>query len=425
MTEQQLVKESLLEIFKKSGYADAGLMTQRHFEHVGDEIEKKSGIVISGTTIKRLSNGEFSRLPQIATLNAIANYFDFTNWQDYKSSQTPKAVPQETNTATHSLKKPPALSGKLLWALLLVPVLAMLFYLYSNKQADRNFSKASFSAHKNTSNDLPNTVVFNYDIDDVIADSFFIQQSWDRNRRVRIYKNTHTITDIYHEPGYHLAKLIANDSIIKTVDVSIPTDKWFFFANEYKINYNTEYIKAGKFTSNGSMTITTDDLIASKIATDKEKIYLYAYFPTRLEVSSDNYKLKTRLRMKEISNNFCPYITLEVYCQRYFMLLKSTPKGCASEALVLFGDKELSGKQNDLAPISYDVTQWTDIELTVKNKQVTVNINGKDCFSTSYNNSGRLIAGLSFISNGLCEVDKVELSGLDGKLVVKDDFDAK
>ncbi|MEI9809516.1 MAG: hypothetical protein WDO16_17520 [Bacteroidota bacterium] len=42
-----------------------------------------------------------------------------------------------------------------------------------------------------------------------MADSFFIQQSWDKNRRVKIDKHSHTLTDIYYEPGYHIAKLIA------------------------------------------------------------------------------------------------------------------------------------------------------------------------------------------------------------------------
>src|SRR5688500_10066143 len=86
MNEQQVVRTSLLKIFTATGYQDPESMTQRNFEHISDEIEKKSGIVISGTTIKRLSKGAFNRSPQIATLNAIANYFDHRTWQDYKSA---------------------------------------------------------------------------------------------------------------------------------------------------------------------------------------------------------------------------------------------------------------------------------------------------------------------------------------------------
>jgi len=422
MNEQEIVKQSLLEIFEKNGYLDTHLMTQRHFEHIGNEIEKKSGILISGTTIRRLSNGEFSRMPQTATLNAIATYLDFKNWQEYKLSLQSKK--NETGAGVEGRTPENRSRGSVYFGLgLLAVVVSIITYsTYSAKNQLGHLEKVTFSAHKNTINDLPNTVVFNYNVDDVAADSFFVQQSWDKNRRIRIYKNNHTVTDIYYEPGYHIAKLIANDSVIKTIDVSIPTDKWFFYANEYKARYKTEYIKTDHFIKNGSLALSRDDLLNNNVEIDENKIYLYSYFPSHLEVSSDNYTLKTRVRMKEIRNNLCSYIALEVYCQRFFMVIKSTPKGCANEAALLFAEKVFGGKQNDMASIAYDVTRWNDVELVVKNKHVLIKINGKECFSTNYLNSGKLITGLSFISNGLCEIDKVDLTGLDGTVVYKSEF---
>src|SRR6185436_18442007 len=107
---------------------------------------------------------------------------------------------------------------------------------------------------KTTANAIPNTVVFSYNIDEVNADSFFIQQSSDKRKTLRIYKNHYTLTDIYYEPGYHIAKLIANDSVIKTMDVSIPTDRWFYYARERKPATIPEYISCSGF-KNGSLTM--------------------------------------------------------------------------------------------------------------------------------------------------------------------------
>src|SRR5690349_13452817 len=87
MDEQTIVKNSIIEIFKLNGYHDLAAMTQRDFDHIGEQLKQKSGTLISGTTIKRLANAEFSRLPQIATLNAIANYFNYKTWQDYKAQK--------------------------------------------------------------------------------------------------------------------------------------------------------------------------------------------------------------------------------------------------------------------------------------------------------------------------------------------------
>jgi transcriptional regulator with XRE-family HTH domain len=97
MDDKKVVQESLLEVFRLNGWSQLSNMTQRDFEHISTELQKKSGIVISGITIKRLANGSFSRMPQIATLNAIANYFDFKTWQEYKASVTRNKKSDETS----------------------------------------------------------------------------------------------------------------------------------------------------------------------------------------------------------------------------------------------------------------------------------------------------------------------------------------
>jgi hypothetical protein len=422
MDEQSIIKKSLLKIFHLTGYADHSRMTQRDFEHISAVLEKKSGIVISSTTIKRLSNGEFSRLPQVATLNAIANYFGFTNWQEYRSSE--EHVSSEPALAEKAVDaKAPRLSRpRLMLVLLVIPILAAVFFMSRNKHDLGNLDEAVFTAKTNTDNKVPNTVVFNYNIDNINADSFFIQQSWDDNRRVRIHKNHYTVTDIYYEPGYHVAKLIANDSAIRVVEVSIPTDKWVIYANEHKRNYATEYIKTETPVSKGALGISKEVLVQNNIDVNKSMSYIYAYFPTKHEVSGDNFTLKTRVRMNEVKNNLCPFLQLEIFCQRNYMIIKSTERGCASEALAQFGNKVLFGKENDLGDLSFDVKEWNDIELHVKDKNVTVRINDKVVYEITYETPARNIAGLAFISNGLCEVDKVDLTGNDGVVMYKSEF---
>jgi hypothetical protein len=98
MNEQKIVQVCLRQIFQINGYYDPETMKQRDFEHISSEIEKKSGVVISGITIKRLSKASFAKSPQIATLNAIANYLDFRTWQEYKSGlnlNNPPDLPQK------------------------------------------------------------------------------------------------------------------------------------------------------------------------------------------------------------------------------------------------------------------------------------------------------------------------------------------
>src|SRR5687768_6619145 len=133
MKEEKIIKASLLKIFMLNGYTDSSKMTQRDFEYISTVIEKKSGIVISSTTIKRLSKGEFSRLPQIATLNAMANYFGFTNWQEYKSSEELGSEAATLNKEASNATTAKRSLSRFTWGVLIVPFLAVVFLMSKDK----------------------------------------------------------------------------------------------------------------------------------------------------------------------------------------------------------------------------------------------------------------------------------------------------
>ena len=97
------------------------------------------------------------------------------------------------------------------------------------------------------------------------------------------------------------------------------------------------------------------------------------------------------------------------------MYFRTMPPGCISEATAQFGENFLSGKTSDLSSLACAVDEWQNFELFVKDRKVKILINGKISFETSYQLSSGLITGLGFISNGLCEVEQIELKGLDGK----------
>jgi len=150
---------------------------------------------------------------------------------------------------------------------------------------------------------------------------------------------------------------------------------------------------------------------------EKENQYIMAYFPSKFESSSDNFILKCRIKVNEIRNNVCPSLMCEIFCQKNFMYFKSMPKGCSNEISVQFGDNALNGSTADLSGLAMDVKNWQNIEFVVKNKKAIIRINNVESFSADYKISAGLITGLGFISNGLCEVEFVELRDLDGKVI--------
>jgi len=417
--EHRFVNICMMELCKNAGFADSNNLVQRNLVFLCDRIESQTGVIISLSTIKRLLNGQFSRLPQIATLDAIAVTAGYKNWQQFKISKNLEV--NQNGKVNKEKSVPPAPNGAktfnarmFLWAAPVLLITVCLGVMMTARKSGLAVDKARFSARKVTGNDIPNTVVFSYNVDSVAADSFFIQQSWDRNRRVRVFKHNYTLTDIYYEPGYHTAKLIANDKIIKTVDVSIPTDRWVFYAKEGIAKGLPKYIAADGVKGR-SLKLTKDELVKSRIDIQKENVYVNVYFPSRIESSSDNFILKFRIKVDELKNEPCPFLMSEVFCQRQFMYFTSTLKGCTSELRSQFGENSLNGRTNDLSALGSDVRTWQNVEFSVKNKNATISINGAKVFSASYHHTCGLITGIGFISNGLCEVDSLNMKTIEGK----------
>jgi hypothetical protein len=395
---------------QKAGFSDPRQMVQRDLSFLCDEIDAKTGVLISLSTIKRLINGQFSRLPQVATLNALAATLGYPNWQAFKADTAPTPTP----------RRRVSLKSLVLPGVAVLLILTAVAGLSLRKHPLRNIEKAQFSAVKTTRNDIPNTVIFKYDVDDVGADSFFIQQSWDRHRRVRIYKHQYTLTDVYYEPGYHMAKLIANDQIIKTFDVSIPTDKWVFYAKK-NLSAIPQYINAAG-AKDGALQMLKGEVVDSHVDIGLDNEYIQAYFPSRISAGSDNFVLTCRVRVNLLKNEACPDLMCEVYCQRYFMYFIGASVGCAGEMNAQFGENALSGRTNDLRGLGADFRNWTNIEWIVKDRKVHIRMNGKEVFTTAYQKTCGLITGLGFASNGLCQVDSVSLRTLDGLDVYHNDF---
>ncbi|WP_431213878.1 hypothetical protein ACQ86N_02980 [Puia sp. P3] len=377
----------------------------------------------------------------MATLNAIAVAAGYVDWRDFTRAnaileedpagkqpaviQQPAVIGQPSVIQeraagpgkVHRSRRPgPRFKARVLIAggVLILVLLGTFAILMSGKPGPANTGKAHFSATKVTGNDIPNTVIFNYNVDSVEADSFFIQQSWDRNRRVQVYKHSYTLTDIYYEPGYHTAKLIAGDKIIKTVPVSIPTDRWLFYAIEYKPGSRPQYIT---HRDTGMLRLTVDELLASHIDPQKNNVYCNTWFPSDIRYSSDNFTLRCRVRIKPVNNESCPLLMCEIYCQHNFMYFRSTPKGCTGILAAQFGENELSGRTTDLSGLGADLRDWRDLEFTVREKKVSILIDGRKAYSNAYAESAGLITGIGFISNGISDVQFVQLRTADGRVI--------
>ncbi|HMS71155.1 MAG TPA: hypothetical protein PKD18_23580 [Saprospiraceae bacterium] len=417
MEEQQMVMACVQQIFISNGYENLSTISHRDYNLVAEEIAEKTGILISVSTIKRLLKGQFSKAPQVSTLNALATYIGYKNWQEYKQHSKPNIqVIQKTNLNIN-WKKASYLTASIL-------MISLCVYVLRSNTANTQ-KEESFSFTKTTSNNLPNTVVFNYDVSEIPGDSFFIQQSWDINRRVKIDPNAHTLTDIYFEPGHHIAKLIVNDQVIKTLPVKITTAEWFCYVKSPDFSSLPIYLQTKYNFEGRKLSLTEKDLVEAKVSVEEEKYIYLSLIPKDAYKTGENFTFRARARLHEYRANHCPFILFDLATESQPFFFSAIKPGCESNSMAQFGERFMLGKQEDLSAFSYDIREWLDVRVEVKNKEITIFYNNQQVYKTQYKIDTGNITGFTFISNGICEVEYIQLLDKNLNEIFSDDFNTK
>lgn len=421
--DKDLVKRCLAEIKQQMGYTASARLSQRDIEHLSEQIEAKTKILISLSTLKRILNGQFDRLPQTSTLNALTCFAGYTGWHDFKA----KKISEQTIENQPENKKPESKNKNhtRFWigaGIFLLLVLMTLLLQPSLLRGNNTTSEVKFSARQTSTARIPNSVVFTYDVSKTDADSFYFQQSWNEKTRISIQKNNHTLTDIYYEPGYHRAKLWANGKVLKEVGVNITTKEWVSYTKRAFTEIKPRYFSKGKIIHDGVLGLTDEAFDENHIDFQQDQLYFSTFFPEILEAEGDNFMYKVRFRLRKIKATLCPWIMTEVFCQNSFIYFTNTISGCISEINAKISDNYLSGKTTDLSAFGCDLTQWQELEIRVINKNVGVYLAHKKIFEKPYQQALGPIAGIGFASNGLFEIDEVVLKNHQNKVIYQASF---
>ncbi len=390
-------------------------LKSRDFEYLSGIIKEKSGIILSLSTLKRLWNGSFSQIPQTVTLNALVSVLNFKDWQEFKQKNPIITKPRSVKKNYKRILK----YSSIVLIIFLIGVL-----LVFNKQAIREptiSGKVIFTADKTVSSGVPNTVIFKYDVSNVIADSFFIQQSWNALNKVRIDPGNDVLSSIYYVPGFHQAKLIANDKVIATQNVHILSDGWLPY-----INYNLSdlipfYFDFESNLSDGNFKIKKSELDIKGISINRDfKLRLNKSFD--FGVSDENFSVNTIFKLDSIKPVACPRLEIMLVFDVQVFWIGLVKKGCEYYADYKLGEVTGKGSQSDLSALGCEVYDWQNLEINVQNRQAQVFLNGKSIIQTRYFQDFGKLVGIIYTFDTLGSVDFLSVSGKDGNIVYTDDF---
>jgi transcriptional regulator with XRE-family HTH domain len=416
-SEERFINLCKTQIEQKFSFGLGRGYTQKDLEILCSEIETKTGVVISLSTIKRIWKGDYKQSPQLATLNALAALLDYKDWKDFKSANKDTAKPSRTISQKVMIL---VAGGAMVLSLLILNFATRI----STKSTLKPIVKGhvAFEASKTVTAGIPNTVIFKYDISNVVADSFYIQQSWNWEQRVALDPKETVLTSIYYESGFHKARLIANDSVIATQPIHIISNGWE--PHIYRSDSDPEIadLKNERFISNGQLHIDRNTLVRRNIDFTKR-------FHTRITNSqpfnlhSDNFKFSTRLKADSVFHELCPWIKLVIVTDVSSFSISWTGKGCETKARYKVGEVIRSGSNNDLSALGGNLFEWQDLELIVENRKATIYLNGQPAYHEDFRqNSGNIMA-LIYMFDGTGSIDHATLKDGNDEVVFRDSFD--
>ncbi|HEY5917058.1 MAG TPA: hypothetical protein VIU13_06640 [Chryseolinea sp.] len=184
--EKQYLESCRQRIEEKVGWGPGNEWQNQDFEALSKRILKETKVSLSVSTLKRVwGKVRYDGNPTTATLNALAQFVGYEDWRTFASNGN------STPSNPKSAKVPWKISfSKTLKAILAIAALGLGVFLFSVMQSRPKrleYKNITFSSQP-TAKAVPNTVVFNYNAKDSNADSVFIQQSWDPNRRFSVDK---------------------------------------------------------------------------------------------------------------------------------------------------------------------------------------------------------------------------------------------
>ena len=242
MTDQLIKERALIEILKKElakqlKSEPADRWQQRDFENLSSQIDQSTRVMLSISTLKRIWKNEYQKLPHKNTLNALVEFIGYKDWYDFvcEHSESNKISLQKFSLKKIHIPKFIYVSASA------IAVFVLIILLFKSKPASSTFD-VGFSSKKVVAQGVPNTVIFDYDISKLEFDSAFIQQSWDMRRRARLKKDEHQTTSVYYFPGYHYAKLIVDNKVLKEHQIYITTADWISYVQNAKNELIPVYI---------------------------------------------------------------------------------------------------------------------------------------------------------------------------------------
>ncbi len=419
----ELLKRLKKKIELRSGLTQNCELNQKDFDFLLFFIHEKTGQTLSLTTVKRIWRNEYSRLPHLSTLDMLSHLAEGKDWHTLKKEVLEAQAPHQPIAAklpdssvmhlpvekavTASPEELPRSNFKILFsvgaaALLVLFLGTCRLYILPTETVEVN--TAQFSAVTTADGQIPTSVVFSYDVSAVKADRFYIQQTWDTVRKVEISAKNNKQTDIYYEPGYHYAKLLANNQIIKEIPVHIKYKDWyvrFRYPDSKLVKVSTADVQTQGYLG------LKREFLSTHFRPLHDEFQLGYMLSKDFNIPADEFGIEALVQFDSLNMPMCPMIHLLIKGDRDYAWITIGNIGCESNLGLKVGNSYMNGKTNDLSLLGTDVFSWQKIGVKLSQGTYRISINNQLVQEGSYSNALGELKEIDFFFNGIGSIDEI------------------
>jgi hypothetical protein len=404
--------EKLLKIIeRKLDWGESDKWQSKDFENLNELILNETGVSLSASTLRRIwGHVEYKHLPSTTTLDALAKFAGSENWRKFTKENIFTGNPNPTMEAQHI--RQPARSRNLIKiiSIAIAVIATSLLGIFAVKKTKRPINANDYSLTcQRVTREIPNSVIFTYDATASPTDSVYIQQSWDPSRKTMVDKSLHKHTSVYYEPGFHRAKLIIGDSIVKEQKLLIPTNGWMGMIDRKPVPV---YLKSNEFMENNFLEVPVSVIQKKNIALDPQPPFIKYYNVGNFDpVSVKDFSFNAQIKNEHGEGaSACQFSFIILVTDDGPIIIPLSVKGCVSEINVMAVDSMVSGKKADLSGFGVDFSNWVNVSCKTTSTQLQFFINEKNALELPLPKKEAQIVGMSYVFQGTGAVKNINLS---------------
>ena len=433
---------------RQMGWGPIAEWAQRDFANLANLIEQRTGTHLSVSTLKRtLGRIAFDGTPQPATLCALAKFLGYDDWMHfrqpniYKPHEEPDlseiSIAKDFNKPTVEEAKPayPVIEKEsvfttfrimgllVLGGLLGSGILAFIWWPMLSVTKAKPTGRlvcVSNSNIKSNHDELgaPYLAHFQYQLSKDAKGRSNLLSFGDENQTLRFadvsddaLKN---ITFKYSRPGYYYVKLFSNDLVLSKTQVLIPSDGWQAFVGQKSSDDEAPLHRSGEALSIAPSALAVYD--SEKFDRLHTQFSNYRDF----KVDGNDFTMNMRLRcLPSKYNGREPKVFMKLKFAEESSILTLDSSPTVLSIFSRFGNHYVD-TLTQKAAFHQDISNWSNIELKQSQGVATVRFNGKEIYSGKFTNDFGRLNGLSIQFRGVGEIQRVDMSDGNGKLVYKD-----